>query len=91
MGGLNDRFAQAPHLGSADLPLTNPRLWRDASWPYRHSLGFVRGKSALPNCCTGANHSSVRLGTQRSVEGFALRIARAVFVSRFFVQRPPHS
>jgi hypothetical protein len=43
-----------------------PRPPATVTWPARHSVGFVRGKSALPNCCTRANHSSVRLGTQRS-------------------------
>ncbi len=35
--------------------------------PPRHTRGFVTSISALPNCCTPANHSSVRPGTQRSL------------------------
>ena len=78
------RANRLSHLGSANFDLRNNRgSGATVSWLDRHSLGFVGGKSTLPNCCTRANHSSVRLGTQRSIEGFALRIARAVFCLAF--------
>lgn len=58
--------------------------------PHRHTRGFVTTISALANCCTPANHSSVRLGTQRSLKGYALRIARAVSSLAFHLFRVRH-
>jgi hypothetical protein len=66
MTGPGIAVNSASRLGSAGFSSDNRDSGATASWPARNSPGFVGGKSALTNCCTGANHSSVRLGTQRS-------------------------
>ena len=66
------RFTHQPAPSSVHYPagmrcaLPAPLPHR-RSCPLRHTRGFVTSISALPNCCTHANHSSVRPGTQRSL------------------------
>ena len=54
------------------------------SCPLRHTRGFVTSNSALPNCCTPANHSSVRPGTQRSLRDTHRALLGGFLVSRSF-------
>ena len=68
-----------PAGGVLWLRLATPR-----SCPPRHTRGFVTSNSALPNCCTPANHSSVRPGTQRSLRDTHRALLGGFLVLRSF-------
>jgi hypothetical protein len=76
-------FAPAPCLPPPPPAVCFAPPWAlPCSCPLRHTRGFVTSISALPNCCTPANHSSVRPGTQRSLRDTHRALLGGFLVSR---------
>ena len=84
-------LCEPPPLGSANFDFgTTAALARRS----RGSTATVSDSSGANRHClivAPARITAVSALARSGPEGFALRIARAVFVSRSFVQRPPHS